>query len=381
MENQSNNNLYLVKGLTDKGKAIKIILILSGGGAKGAFQVGVWQALREYGILTKYGIIKIEIPHVIFGISAGALNGAMIAQGKEQELTAMWKKIAGHPEEVYTSDFFEFQGQKIKIKGKGIMNHFIPELTFLEKAGLIFKVRRKKLYKEIEARLRQFKAISDNTPLANKVRKYVSLDDFKCEAYHPGFVSIRDGAYYNAPHTDYMEDSELQKAILASATIPVAWNPVDQVTSKNFTVNSLVDGALRNVTPLGDAVKYIQNDSEECEYHFVVVSCHTGNTELMKKEPNILDIALRSTYDIAMNEVLQNDINSFTRINDLVRQANEKGVDLFHKGRKLKEYGITIIKPSRELGETYDFTRDTIHDSINHGYKVTKEGINKSNAA
>ena len=46
-------------------------LILAGGGAKGAYQIGAWKALIELGI-------QIE---AIAGTSIGAINGAFIAQG------------------------------------------------------------------------------------------------------------------------------------------------------------------------------------------------------------------------------------------------------------------------------------------------------------
>ena len=42
-------------------------LVLSGGGAKGSYQLGVWKALRELNI--KFDIIT--------GTSVGALNGAL----------------------------------------------------------------------------------------------------------------------------------------------------------------------------------------------------------------------------------------------------------------------------------------------------------------
>ena len=48
-----------------------LAVVLSGGGAKGAYQIGVWRALRKLNI--KYDIIT--------GTSVGALNGAMMVTG------------------------------------------------------------------------------------------------------------------------------------------------------------------------------------------------------------------------------------------------------------------------------------------------------------
>ena len=47
-------------------------LVLAGGGAKGSYQVGVYQALMELGWL----------PDVITGASVGSLNAALFVMGK-----------------------------------------------------------------------------------------------------------------------------------------------------------------------------------------------------------------------------------------------------------------------------------------------------------
>ncbi len=59
-------------------------LVLGGGGAKGAYQIGVWQAFRELGITFQ----------VVTGTSVGALNGALIAQGSYKEAVEMWENMS-----------------------------------------------------------------------------------------------------------------------------------------------------------------------------------------------------------------------------------------------------------------------------------------------
>lgn len=64
----------------------KYALVLSGGGARGAYEVGVWQALRE-----------LDIPvHIVTGSSVGALNGCLIAQDRFEEAVALWEKMETH---------------------------------------------------------------------------------------------------------------------------------------------------------------------------------------------------------------------------------------------------------------------------------------------
>ncbi|MHC5228513.1 patatin-like phospholipase family protein [Enterococcus sp. LJL99] len=58
-------------------------LVLGGGGARGAYQIGVWQALQE---------LAIDYP-LIIGTSVGALNGALILQGDLEAAKKMWEKI------------------------------------------------------------------------------------------------------------------------------------------------------------------------------------------------------------------------------------------------------------------------------------------------
>ena len=58
-------------------------LILSGGGAKGVYHIGVWRALRELGI---------EVDAFV-GASIGAVIAALLAQGSDEELEAIGRSI------------------------------------------------------------------------------------------------------------------------------------------------------------------------------------------------------------------------------------------------------------------------------------------------
>ena len=60
-----------------------LAIVLSGGGAKGAYEMGVWKALRRLRI--KYQIIT--------GTSIGALNGMLMVQNDFYKCLRMWKNI------------------------------------------------------------------------------------------------------------------------------------------------------------------------------------------------------------------------------------------------------------------------------------------------
>lgn len=58
-------------------------VVLSGGGSKGSYQIGVWKALRKLHI--KYDIVT--------GTSVGALNGALMVQNNYYKAINLWKKV------------------------------------------------------------------------------------------------------------------------------------------------------------------------------------------------------------------------------------------------------------------------------------------------
>ena len=65
----------------DTGKTYAIAL--EGGGAKGAYEIGVWRALHENGVRF----------NAVSGVSVGALNGAMMVTGQLDRAEEMWKNI------------------------------------------------------------------------------------------------------------------------------------------------------------------------------------------------------------------------------------------------------------------------------------------------
>lgn len=63
---------------------MKYGLVLAGGGVRGAYQIGVWKALRELGV---------EVS-AVSGTSIGAVNSALIAQGEYEAAQRLWKEIS-----------------------------------------------------------------------------------------------------------------------------------------------------------------------------------------------------------------------------------------------------------------------------------------------
>jgi NTE family protein len=92
----------------------QVVLVLQGGGALGAYQVGVYEALHEAGIE----------PDWVIGTSIGAINGALIAGNKPEDrlprLRELWARFQQEPQFQALQYFSTFVG--------GIPGFFSPRL-------------------------------------------------------------------------------------------------------------------------------------------------------------------------------------------------------------------------------------------------------------
>lgn len=73
-------------------KQTKYALSLGGGGARGAYEIGVWKALKDMGINIS----------AVCGTSIGAINGALVAQGDFELAKKLWLEMT--PENIYNYD-------------------------------------------------------------------------------------------------------------------------------------------------------------------------------------------------------------------------------------------------------------------------------------
>ncbi len=292
---------------------MKTALVLSGGGAKGAFQAGALQVLAEHGI--KYQSIA--------GVSVGALNGVMVAANKLARLTQIWETIT--QDQVYTKRSLpwlalQYLGHKIGIAQP-------PQSIYSNDP----------LYELLKAELSN---ITLEVPLS------------------VGRVNLQTGDYIHAinPSAPYFLE-----IILASTAIPVIWKPVD------IEGNLFVDGGIRNTTPLKDAIRTNPD-------RIIVIT--NGPLDAFATNPtinDIVDIAERS-LDIMLDEIFREDLKRCQQINRLVQQAEEKGVTLYSKnGRRLQHYEIITIAPPEPLGSALDFGRKRLDQLLEKGREEAKK--------
>lgn len=93
---------------------MKIGIVFEGGGGKGAFQIGVWNALRELNLE--------QYITTISGTSVGALNAALLFQGNYANAERIWNSITDQdilsPKEImsdslYSNDDYLFSSNKL----------------------------------------------------------------------------------------------------------------------------------------------------------------------------------------------------------------------------------------------------------------------------
>ena len=371
----------------------KIALVLSGGGFKGAFQLGALEFLRENWrkIDPESDTMKFN---VVAGISVGSLNGLLVAADKFKELESLWNDVAKNGvTEIYTSDFIDTTNDpgnpdpqvKMSLSWDSVKKRF-PNTTKNLLWRLLF--RRNLLADNFKKEFTDFRAIADNSPLKNKLLRLAKKSEIKDCTYICGYVSLDDGVYYSAKHSDFTTDTDFANGVLASTTMPIIWNPVEQINSIAGHQKYLVDGGVRNVSPLGDVIREINRDNTPGEYTIIIINCSSGQIPADDyKNKNIAQIALRSLDDIAITEIFNNDIEEFIDKNYIIEQINSKhpGETVYDydfannkKGNPLKHFNAIIIQPSGEvLGDTILANDVLIERRILHGRQKAEEALNK----
>jgi NTE family protein len=199
-------------------------LVLSGGGAHGAYQVGVLKALSER---------SEEDYQLVCGISVGALNAAFLAQYKV-----------------------------------GDMGKAVSDLAAFWRSLNTGKIYRKRTFGLLSALWNP--SVFDSSPLQSMVRGMYDGERIRASgrSMRVGAVCWETGEYRSVDeNTD-----PLVEWILASSSYPAFFSPV-QIDGLNWS-----DGGLRNVTPISDAF--------ECGARHVdaIVCENTAQRSLVRRE-------------------------------------------------------------------------------------------------
>jgi NTE family protein len=333
----------------------------------------------------------------------------MLSMNKLHELNQLWDRIAENGvEEIYTSDIIDTTNReelKMRLNYEQLKNRFFPDfrlkISLWQAIGLLlFKKRREPFFREMATSLvreagsnfQHFKSLSSNQPLFNKLKKLVTLEEIDPDTrFYSGFVSLEDGGYHSIVNSDFSDNAEFVKSILASTAIPIVWEPVPEIRTRKEVFRQSADGGVVNVNPLGDVIELIHQDPEpDVEYQIFIVNCSTGTMEPDTNAAgyNIGQIALRAFDEITITEVFRNDIEFFIRVNDMVLQSGDKPLYDFdfktkkRSDKKLKAFRYALVEPLPGiLGNTLLASRNLIETRIKHGWNRAEETFTNKKAS
>ncbi len=374
----------------------KFALVLSGGGFNGAFQVGAlkyisekWKSISGSDKPMKFDIIS--------GVSAGAINGALVAMNELSLLHDLWVNKIGKngASEIYTSAVIDTASKEDKLKfrldkkelTKQLLENIDLKLSFFGKLGIIFSKEKRQSFIDsameqlgnaIKSNLHKVKSIADNTPLHLKLGQYLDRRKIKDTVFTCGFVSLNSGMYHSVKHSDFETPEDFVNGVLASTAMPAVWKPVEKVSfyegSNRVTSLNNIDGGIMNVSPLGDVIKLINEDPEECRYKIIVLNCNSGFPKVQDfQNKSIGEITMRAIYELSLTEIFNNDVSHFLQMNELVQQFGEFGKNVQLRSaskRPIKAFDAIVVNPDRnvEMGNSLVANEKLIYQRMAHGY-------------
>ena len=247
-------------------------LVLGGGGAKGAYEVGAIAALDELGI--KAGSV--------FGTSVGALHAAMYAQGSMDAAAALWDNIR-------LSDVVSEESLAIADDAENIFDHPEKLLEFI-------------------TRYAQKKGV-DVSPLMDILHKLIDEDKIRRSGVHLGIVTTRFPSLAMVEkRLEEMETGSLIDWLMASASC-FPFFPMKQVGGDRY-----IDGGFCDNTPVEMAVRSGARDIVAID-----IGKHRSHTQYDRR-PNITYI--RTSQPLGGLLTLDSALSSRNRIlgyNDVMR--------------------------------------------------------------
>lgn len=309
----------------------KTALILSGGGARGAYQVGVLKGLAE--ILKEN---KIKNPfQILSGVSAGAINCGHLAANIDhfdvaiEKLVYLWSNISS--EQVFKTDFLSLNKFSLGLFGEKKLNALLdtaPLRTLIEKNCDFSKIQ-----KNLDNNFIESIIITANNYDQNSAVSFVQSDSKKViwnESRRHAELAI-----INASH------------IMASAAIPMLFPPV-QINQSYFG-----DGCVRNNTPCSPSIRMGAQKlfvigvrtkvSSEKEAQSKAPPSVKNNQH---KEPSMIRI-LNTLLNAVLLDAVEQDVQRIQRINELVMKADIKSREV----NDLKTIPALCISPSENIGE------------------------------
>lgn len=247
---------------------MKIGLVLSGGGGRGAYELGVWKALKE---------LKIdEYIEVFSGTSIGAINSALFLQDDLDKAQHLWDNIT--------------------------MEMLLPLSKFeLMKKGIALTVGAKNMnfVKKYMAGVFESGGVSKEG-LREVMTNYIDISKLKAsgKVFYATCTEIPEFKVRYFKINDYSE-KEIHEIIMASASLPLIYESVE-IDDKKY-----LDGGMVDNTPIQPVY------GEGCDLIIVVLLTKDSKID-RSKYPNakIIEIVPKELEENAIDGLLNLDIEA-----------------------------------------------------------------------
>ena len=311
-------------------------LVLTGGGARAAYQVGVIQAIADFSS-TK------ETPfNVITGVSTGAINGSYLMSHADDfksaahGLSDIWQNL--HSEIVYNADSVSMAALGTKWLGmlglgglyryKKNINNLLDTAPLRDLLNKELKLKRLPQFFK-EGILRGVSVSATNYQTGTAISFYDGNKEIK-----PWVRSTRIG----------VQTRLLVEHVLASCAIPIFFPPI----KINGTFYG--DGCIRLNSPLSPAI-HLGAD------RIIAVGIRHPNTHQeiidLNKESTKGDISVAEISGMLLNAVfldsLETDIERLERINSTISIMSKEHLSKMIS--KLRPIPLLTLRPSQDLGE------------------------------
>lgn len=238
----------------------KKALVLGGGGAKGSYQMGAWQAFRELGM--RFDIIT--------GTSIGSINGALMAQDAFEVADQLWNSIE------YENIFHEERKTNIRT-----INSALDMVKFAVNDALL-------------------QGSVDSSSLEALIKEAVDEDKVRASSIRFGLVTVELPAM--RPLTPMIEEiphGMLYRYLMASSSCFPVFSPYD-IDGVRY-----IDGGYYDNVPINLAIK------EGADYIVAVDLDGIGFVREPASEQGVDIIRIRSYWDLGT--VFEFDKNIFAR--------------------------------------------------------------------
>lgn len=308
-------------------------LVLSGGGARGAYQVGVIQALADIS-----ASLKIKEPFkIIVGASAGAINACVLAsnaddfQAGARKLQTLWSNLESR--HVFHTDAVTLGKIGLKWLGDlslgGTSKGVAPGKSLLDTSPLWDLIKNNCDFGRIDKQIERGHLYA----AAITAVDYKTSDGVTFVQAHP---SAPD---WVKPRRTSLKAKLQAEHVMASSAIPILFPPI------SVDQNYFGDGCVRNLAPCSPAIHLGSND-------IMIIGVRRKTEANFKpgqkqsKSPSVARM-----INVLLNAVLLDgievDVERLKRINSFIEQVPER------TGQNLafKKVNYVYVSPSGDIGE------------------------------